>query len=406
LLTNSGIISSPFPITVLIPTEEWIYKNPASGDHIRVDRGLYNHHGIHISEEEVIHFSSEDDDNLAGTDNMVLQTNLEGFLRGGKLEVKIYTEEEIEDLYHVDAIVSWARACLGDEGYNLVFNNCEHFANYCTLGRHHSHQVSKVVGGGVGMGLFSSIGGFIGSFFGGGGSSRDSSSSTTTYEPDKVRVAEIEASAKIRLAGMEQERIRLYTDSQLELLEFNAKMEAAVIEARIRGEQALQQSMLEIMREVNIIAEQRFKLIETAHFDAIKQIEGYYKDLKNEINQDAEVSIKEKLPALLQILQQFEKGSTEHEIYADDIKQHRSLHFKFIADRVAQLHIRQNQVVQSCITGKEQINSHINLLVETRMEQIGMTLEKREQLQLAGGQPQQQIAEQLRIAEQNAETTI
>jgi DNA-binding CsgD family transcriptional regulator len=40
------------------------------------------------------------------------------------------------------------------------------------------------------------------------------------------------------------------------------------------------------------------------------------------------------------------------------------------------------------------------------LQQIGISKEKRELLQLAGGQPQQQIAQQLRIAEQNAEATV
>ena len=401
--TSTGIISSPFPITVLLPTEEWAYKTPVSGDHIRVDRGLYNHHGIYVAVDEVIHFSSEDDDNLAGTDNKVLQTNLEGFLRGGKLEVKIYTEEEIEDLYHVDAIIGWARACLGDEGYNLVFNNCEHFANYCTLGRHHSHQVSKVVGGGVNMGWFGNV---VSAIFGGGGSSRDSSSTATTYEPDKVRVAEIEASSKIKLEEMKHERIKLYAETQLELSEFNAKMEAAVIEARVRGEQILQQSMVELMREANVLAEQRLKLIETASMDAIRQIDGYYDQLKNELgNQDFE-NTKQRIPQLLEILKNFETGTPEHELYFDEIKQYKMRHNEHIMGQMKSLHNRQSQVLASCITSKEQINSYINLLVETRMEQIGMTLEKLEQMQLPDGQTQQQIAQQLQITEHNAEAKV
>ena len=93
------------------------------------------------------------------------------------------------------------------------------------------------------MGLFdfvssaaSAVGSFVGGLFGGGSSSdgggRDrggsgsySSSSesyhtskVTNYDPDKVRVAELE-----------NERVGLVKDAQLELLEFNAKMEAAMI---------------------------------------------------------------------------------------------------------------------------------------------------------------------------------
>ena len=362
---------------------------------------MYNHHGIHISKDEVIHFSSKDEDNLAGTDNKVLQTSLEGFLRGGKLEVKIYTEEEIEELYHVDAIIGWARACLGDEGYNLVFNNCEHFANYCTLGRHHSHQVLKVVGRGLSMGWFGNV---VSAIFG-GGSSRDSSSTTTTYEPDKVRIAEIEASSKIKMEEMKQERIKLYAETQLELIEFNAKMEAAVIEARVCGDQILQQSMIELMREANVLAEQRLKLIETAGMDAIRQIDGYYDQLKNDLGTQDFDNTKLRIPQLLEILKNFEAGTPEHELYFDEIKQYKMRHNEYIMGQMKSLHNRQSQVLASCLTGKEQINSHINLLVEKRMEQIGMSLENREQMQLPDGQPQQQIAQQLRIAEHNADAT-
>jgi len=165
------------------------------------------------------------------------------------------------------------------------------------------------------MGLWDRVKGAWDGFFGNGGSSRSSSTTTTTYEPDKVRVAEIEASVKVKLAGMEQERIRLYTDTQMELAEFNAKMEAAVIEARARGEQAIQQSMLEMMREANVLAEQRLKLIETAGLDVIKQIDGYYDQLVAEIDRDDFTSVQQKIPNLLEILKQFEEGTPEHTIY-------------------------------------------------------------------------------------------
>lgn len=403
MFTPTGIISSPFPITEITPTEEWACKPPVRGDHIRVSRGMYNHHGIYIADDEVIHFSSVGDDNLSGEGNEIIKSDVSLFHRGGRIQVKIYTAEEHP--YQVEAIVHWARACIGEDGYCLFSNNCEHFASFCTLGKHRSHQVEKFISRIMGgeMGLLGTIGGFLGGLFGGGSSSRDST--TTTYEPDKVRVAEIKADCKLRLAGKEQERIILYAEKQMELLEFNARMEAAVIEARVRGEQELQKSMLEIMREVNIIAEQRLKLIETAHIDIIKQVEGYYKELENEIKFDAEVSIKEKLPALLTVLQQFEKGSTEHEIYAEDIRQHRALHFKFLDERIKQLHVRQNKVVDSCITGKEQINSSISLLVDKRMEQISAAIQMRQQEALPQGLAMPQIAQQLQIADDNTDAS-
>ena len=51
-------------------------------------------------------------------------------------------------------------------------NNCEHFANVCTLGRFRSHQVERLLQNkGVDyMGIFSTIGGFIKGIFGGSSS--------------------------------------------------------------------------------------------------------------------------------------------------------------------------------------------------------------------------------------------
>lgn len=254
------------------------------------------------------------------------------------------------------------------------------------------------------MGLWDRVKGAWDGFFGNGGSSRSSSTTTTTYEPDKVRVAEIEASVKVRLAGMEQDRIRLYTDTQLELAEFNAKMEAAVIEARARGEQAIQQSMLEMMREANILAEQRLKLIETAGLDVIKQIDGYYDQLISEIDKDDFTSTQQKIPKLLEILKQFKQGTPEHTIYFSEVQDYRKRHNDFITERMKSLHARQAQVLASCIAGKEQIGAHINLLVEKRMEQIGMSLQARQQAALTHGLEKPQIEQQLQIADEKADS--
>ena len=34
---------------------------------------------------------------------------------------------------------------IGEQNYNLLFNNCEHFATWCKTGRHHSAQVNSVI---------------------------------------------------------------------------------------------------------------------------------------------------------------------------------------------------------------------------------------------------------------------
>ena len=47
------------------PEENWAKAEPVKGDHIRVRRigGLYYHHGIYVSDDEVISFAGDDDYN-------------------------------------------------------------------------------------------------------------------------------------------------------------------------------------------------------------------------------------------------------------------------------------------------------------------------------------------------------
>ena len=104
--------------------------------------GIYYHHGIYVSDLEVIHFTGTEDDSIFNwSKNEVIKSDLKFFLSGGNLEVREYTENEKNDLYPAEHIIHYARTCLGDRGYNLLFNNCEHFANVCTLGRFRSLHI-------------------------------------------------------------------------------------------------------------------------------------------------------------------------------------------------------------------------------------------------------------------------
>ena len=46
-----------------------------------------------------------------------------------------------------DKVVARARSMLGKPGYDLIFNNCEHFATWCVTGEHCSAQVENVASG-------------------------------------------------------------------------------------------------------------------------------------------------------------------------------------------------------------------------------------------------------------------
>lgn len=267
------------PIIDFEEPEVWQQRKPKYADHIRVNRGLYYHHGIYVSNEEVIHFTGSEGDNILGTDNEVIKTDLSAFLKGSPVEVKIYNSEEREDLYSPNEIVSYARSCLGDTGYNLVFNNCEHFANMCTLGRFRSKQVENFIKpkGGKVMGIFSGIGSFIGNLFGG---NKTRETITTTYEPDKVRVAEIESQTKLMLAKANIENTKIKHELQKDLLTHFVEVEKFIMHARKENYITLAQ---EIQRLGQTVAENHIQNIQLSNelsAEHTKKISDLYHDFE------------------------------------------------------------------------------------------------------------------------------
>ena len=368
------------------PQEIWNFSKPKKGDHIRVSRGLYNHHGIYISDEEVIHFTGIDDDSvLDWSKNEVIKTDLADFLRGGELEVKEYTEEEFEDLYPVEHIVHYARGCLGDAGYNLVINNCEHFANMCTLGRFRSRQVERVfniiLGGGSlpkkrrdnDMGLFSRIGDAWNAFWGNGKSSgggRTSTSNTYTYEPDKVKVAEIEADTKLRLADKENERIELMKNARLDMLEFEYKSNIALEEAKAKGLNYMAQTIVAMQEKLNEIAEKRLAIIEKGSLQIIKEIEGFYDELGDKIKADDDVYNTEKLPQLLSLLERYEIGTPSHDLYRKRIEDDMMLQAKHYTMQIDAISKRQSQIIEGFLQSKERIVEQTGQITAGILENI------------------------------------
>ena len=350
-----NIIAEPLTLD-LEPAELWTFKNPRRGDHIRVRRmnGLYYHHGIFVSAEEVIHFTGDDDDSVLDWSKAhVIRTDLQKFLCGGEVEVKEYSDAELDDLYPVEGIVSYARACLGDDGYNLIFNNCEHFANACTLGKYRSRQVENFFGG-KNMGLWDSIKNFFG--FGSSSSkSRSTSSHSYNYEPDKVKIAEIERDTKLKLADKEAERIELMRDAQLELIKAQTMSQMAIDKARGEGMAAMANQLVVLQEKMLDVAKKRIAIIEEGSLPIIREIENFYDEVGNKISANNDEYNTKKLPQLLGILRQYETDSPEHEIFSAQIRADMERQGKFIEQQMARVSERQNLVLQSFLSTKEKI---------------------------------------------------
>lgn len=391
---NEIISDSPIiDVTDFIEIKEnWVRKKPVKADHIRVMRigGLYAHHGIYVSDDEVIHFTGKDDDSILDWSKCeVIKTDLATFLKGGTVEVKEYTNEEFQDLYSPDQIVIYARSCIGDKGYNLALNNCEHFANVCTLGRFRSQQVERVLLGKMpneedkkGMGLLGKIGGAIRSLFS-SSSSGGGSRSTTTYEPDKVKVAQIEADTKIQLANMETERIEIMKQARIDILEYETQCQIALEQAKAQGLNVMAQTIIAMQDKLNEVAEKRLQIIEKGSIQIIKEIETFYDEIGNKIQADNDKYNREKLPALLEILQQYEPGTVAFEIYSQQIQDDRKIQQQHYMKQIEAVSKRQSMVISGFISSKERIIEQTSQItqgmldsVQTQVLQLGTDTKK------------------------------
>lgn len=103
---------------------------------IRVAVGGIYHFGIYVSDEEVIQFGLPPVSRVGvrDLDVEVLSSNIDSFLAGGFLEVCEFDKKEKKKNRTPDEVVDYARSKIGKRGYNILYNNCEHFANECVNG--------------------------------------------------------------------------------------------------------------------------------------------------------------------------------------------------------------------------------------------------------------------------------
>lgn len=109
------------------------------GDHVYVNRGSYTHHGIAIGDSTVIEFGADERERWGSgrwTQMTVRQVPIEQFARGGTVQVWSYGTR-----LSAEETVARARSKLGETGYHLAANNCEHLARWCAAGEHASIQV-------------------------------------------------------------------------------------------------------------------------------------------------------------------------------------------------------------------------------------------------------------------------
>jgi HRAS-like suppressor 3 len=104
----------------------------AKGDHIKVARRGYTHHGIDMGDGTVVEY-----DKISGTIQRVAMAEF----AGGAPEVRVVEHAEG---FAPEKIAERAMMRMGESAYHLFSSNCEQFANWCVTGRASSTQIRRV----------------------------------------------------------------------------------------------------------------------------------------------------------------------------------------------------------------------------------------------------------------------
>lgn len=110
---------------------------------IRVKIGAIYHYGIFVSENEIIQFGEPPVGSLLARDYSsvkVCTATADEFSCGNIIEVAELDRKEKRKRFSPDKTIEIARSRIGEGGYNLIHNNCEHFVFECVFGIRKSTQ--------------------------------------------------------------------------------------------------------------------------------------------------------------------------------------------------------------------------------------------------------------------------
>lgn len=136
------------------------------GDHLKISRRLYYHHGVYVGDNQVIHYAPPAGMGVGdgigwrqvlGADsevNTIHLATLEQFRDNSpnKIEIVSYDHRKV---YPPLKVITRAYARIGENGYNLWGNNCGDFVQWCKLvgGRKTSDELWKAAWEGALTGL-------------------------------------------------------------------------------------------------------------------------------------------------------------------------------------------------------------------------------------------------------------
>ena len=121
---------------------KWWPEQCAAGDMIRVRVGAVWHYGVFVSDGEVIEFGPPPVNGLLidVSEVRVMSADVDEFSAGGIVERAVLDRNEQKKRLPPAETVALARSRIGEGGYDLLHNNCEHFAYACVFGTGRSVQ--------------------------------------------------------------------------------------------------------------------------------------------------------------------------------------------------------------------------------------------------------------------------
>ncbi len=298
----------------------------------------------------------------------------------------------------------------------MIINNCEHFENKCTLGSHRSKQVENVLTGeespikkGFDMvGLvrtgISALSSMVEGLFG-GGKDNEKRIVTTTYEPDKVRVAEIEAQVKGMIEKVRFEDNRSKEKAQKELVTHMIEQEKILMQVKIEGFEYLSESINKLGQNMAELLILQRKELDTNQNESEKEINLYYSDFVKKLQKSSFDFKLNDIPKLFAQLKVYEKGSVEHDIYSDLIKETKKSHVDNMNNELAFFLEQKKKRFDNNSESRKQLeldlSSMSNKILETVNKQSKLLgLNKNEKALLE--EPKQEMIEEENVEEKAA----
>lgn len=110
------------------------------GAHLVTPRLGYTHHGIYVGDSQVIHYDGLSTSLRCGR---VTQVSLAEFGNGRP----VHQHDDAGAIYADLDVVARALSRLGENAYDVMRNNCEHFCAWCLCGVARSPQIERLLSG-------------------------------------------------------------------------------------------------------------------------------------------------------------------------------------------------------------------------------------------------------------------